>query len=221
MNSLITCWKKIGIRIKKILKRQPTDVQISEWLNCPTCKKISYLPDLVKNKYICECSYHFDLPPEERLKDLFSENYEIIDAPKTNPDPLNFEGVGQKYIDKIKKYRKTTGQQTALLIASGMINNLSAVIVCFNPKFGGGSFGPAENEHFLKATEIAMNKKVDLLLTVVQSGGISVPTNMFGLMGMPKSIIAIKEIKKKRYSHLCGCWKSRNWRSICLCIFLA
>ena len=85
MNSWITGWKKIGIRIKKILKRQPTDVQISEWLNCPTCKKISYLPDLVKNKYICECSYHFDLPPEERLKDLFSENYEIIDAPKTNP----------------------------------------------------------------------------------------------------------------------------------------
>ena len=72
--------------------------------------------------------------------------------------------MGQKYIDKIKKYRKTTGQQTALLIASGMINNLSAVIVCFNPKFGGGSFGPAENEHFLKATEIAMNKKVDLLI---------------------------------------------------------
>ncbi len=38
-----------------------------------------------------------------------------------NPDPLNFEvkdgaRAGYKYIDKIKKYRKTTGQETSALI---------------------------------------------------------------------------------------------------------
>ena len=38
------------------------------------------------------------------------------------------------------------------MCASGNISNLSAVVVCFNPKFGGGRFGPAENEHFLKAS---------------------------------------------------------------------
>ena len=54
-----------------------------------------------------------------------------------------------------------TGQKTALLCASGTISGLSAVVVCFNPKFGAGRFGPAENEHFLKAANFAIEKKVD------------------------------------------------------------
>ena len=196
MNSWISIGKKIGIKIKKILKKSPIFGEKTEWLNCPKCKKISYLPDLISNNYICECLHHFDLPPKDRLKNLLSENYEIIDAPNINPDPLNFEGMGEKYIDKINKYRKSTGQKTALLCAYGKINNLTAVVVCFNPKYGGGSFGLNESEHFLAASNFAISKKVDLFLTIYQSGGIAVPTNMFGLMAMPQSIIAMNEIKK-------------------------
>ena len=33
------------------------------------------------------------------------------------------------------------------------------MVVCFNPKFGAGRFGPAENEHFLKAANFAIEKK--------------------------------------------------------------
>ena len=153
----ISHWRKIGIKVKQILKKQPTGQEETDWKNCPQCKKITYLPDLITNAYICDCSFHFDIPPKLRLDNLFDAAYEIIESPgNINPDPLNFEvkdGVqeGYKYIDKIKKYRRVTGQETALICASGNISNLSAVVVCFNPKFGGGRFGPAENEHFLKA----------------------------------------------------------------------
>ena len=161
----ITRWQKIGIRVRQIFKKQPIGQEATDWKNCPQCKKISYKPDLFNNSYICECSFHFDLPPKLRLDSLFDSGYEIIEAPgNINPDPLNFEVTdgtreGYKYIDKIKKYRKVTGQETALMCASGNISNLSAVIVCFNPKFGGGRFGPAENEHFLKAANFAIQKK--------------------------------------------------------------
>ena len=197
MNSWISNWKKIGIKIKKIIKKSQNLGQKTEWLNCPKCKKISYLPDLISNNYICECLHHFDLPPKDRIKILLGENYEIIDAPNINPDPLNFEGMGEKYIDKINKYKKNTGQKTALLCSHGKINDLTAVVVCFNPKFGGGSFGLNESEHFLAAANFAISNKVDLFLTIYQSGGIAVPTNMFGLMGMPKSILAMNEVKKE------------------------
>ena len=46
----------------------------------------------------------------------------LLKPPKDiDPDPLNFEvkdgaREGYKYIDKIKKYRKITGQHTALLM---------------------------------------------------------------------------------------------------------
>jgi len=196
----ITRWKKIGIKVKHILKKQPSEHGESDWKNCPQCKKISYLPDLITNSYICECSFHFDLPPKMRLDNLFDSNYEIIDAVENiNPDPLNFEVKDRyKYIDKIKKYRKITGQKTALICATGNISNLKAVVVCFNPKFGAGRFGPAENEHFLKAANFAIQEKADIWIVIYQSSGIDVHTGITGLAGMTKSIIAMDLIKKAK-----------------------
>ena len=205
----ITRWKKIGIKVKQIFKKQTSTNEATDWKNCPKCQKISYKPDLFNNSYICECSYHFDLPPKLRLKSLFDSNYEIIEAPNDiNPDPLEFEVKGgardgYKYIDKIKKYRKVTGQQTALMCASGIISNLNAVVVCFNPKFGAGRFGPAENEHFLKAANFAVEKKVDIWIVVYQSSGIDVHTGVTGLAGMTKSIIGMNEIKKNNIPTFC------------------
>ena len=205
----ITRWKKIGIKVKQIFKKQSSANEATDWKNCPKCQKISYKPDLFNNSYICECSYHFDLPPKLRLKSLFDSNYEIIEAPNDiNPDPLEFEvkggaREGYKYIDKINKYRKVTGQQTALMCAFGNISNLSAVVVCFNPKFGAGRFGPAENEHFLKAANFAVEKKVDVWVVVYQSSGIDVHTGVTGLAGMTKSIVAMNEIKKNKIPTFC------------------
>ena len=88
----ITRWKKIGIKVKQIFKTQSLSQEATDWKSCPQCKKISYKPDLYSNSCICECSYHFDLPPKLRLQSLFDSEYEIIDAPTNiNPDPLNFE----------------------------------------------------------------------------------------------------------------------------------
>jgi len=206
----ITRWKKIGIKVKQIFKKQPTGHQETDWKNCPQCKKITYKPDLFVNSYICECSFHFDLPPKLRLNSLFdTEDYKIIEPPENiNPDPLNFEVKGgardgYKYIDKVKKYRKVTGQQTALMCAYGNISNLKAVVVCFNPKFGAGRFGPAENEHFLKASNVAIKEKVDVWIVIYQSSGIDVHTGVTGLAGMTKSIIAMNEIKKNKIPTFC------------------
>ena len=198
----ITRWKKIGIKVKQIFKKQSSTNEATDWKNCPKCQKISYKPDLFNNSYICECSYHFDLPPKLRLDSLFDSNYESIEASNNiNPDPLEFEvkdGArdGYKYINKIKKYRKVTGQQTALMCASGIISGLTAVVVCFNPKFGGGRFGPAENEHFIKAANFAIQKEVDIWIVVYQSSGMDIHAGIHSLAGMPKSILAMNEIKK-------------------------
>ncbi len=201
----ITRWKKIKIQVKQIFKKQPTGDEKSEWKNCPQCKKISYLPDLVSNFFICECTFHFDFPPKLRLDNLFDSEYQMIEAPDNiNPDPLQFEVKEKyKYIDKIKKYRKTTGQKSAIVCALGSISNLKSMVVCFNPKFGAGRFGPLENEHFLKAADLAVKEKVDIWVVVYQSSGIDVHTGVTGLSGMTKSIIAMNEIKKNNIPTFC------------------
>ena len=43
----ITRWKKIGIKVKEIFKKQPTGKESTDWKNCPQCKKIS---KSIKNK---------------------------------------------------------------------------------------------------------------------------------------------------------------------------
>ena len=194
----ISHFKKIGIKVKKIIKKQPASQQETDWKNCPQCKKISYFPDLIADSYICECSYHFDCPPKFRLDSLFASTYEIIEAPKNiNPDPLNFEVEGRyKYSDKIKKYRKVTNQDTALLAASGLISGMQAVVVVFNPLFGGGRFGNHENEYFLRIANFAVRKKVDFWLCCYASSGMDVHGGVTSLSGMPKSIIAMNEIKQ-------------------------
>ena len=199
----ISHWKKIGIKVKKILKKQPTGQEETDWKNCPQCKKISYLPDLITNSYICECGFHFDLPPKLRLDNLFDSTYEIIEpAENINPDPLNFEVTdgtrkGYKYIDKIKKYRQITEQKTSLLCAYGKISDLNAVVVCFNPKFGAGRMGPSEAQYFYESAEFAIKNKVDIWVVVYQSSGIDVHTGVAGLAsGMVKTVIGMNEIKK-------------------------
>ena len=37
----ITRWKKIGIKVKQIFKKQQTGTEETNWKNCPQCKKIS------------------------------------------------------------------------------------------------------------------------------------------------------------------------------------
>ena len=46
MNWLTGWKKKIGIKVKQIFKKQPTQQEEAEWKNCPQCKNISYIPDL-------------------------------------------------------------------------------------------------------------------------------------------------------------------------------
>ena len=201
MNSWITNWNKIKIKVKQIIKKRPTVQEEAGWKNCPQCKKISYLPDLIANSYICECSFHFDLPVKSRLESLFdSNNYEIIEVSSViDPDPLKFEvGEKYKYIDKIKKYQKATNQKSALLSVYGKISNLRAVVSCFNPLFGGGRMGPVENENFLTAADYAIREKVDIWIVIFQSSGIDVHSGITGLAGMPKTIIAMNEIKEAR-----------------------
>ena len=202
MNSWITNWKKIKIkikRVKRIFKKQPTGQEETDWKSCPQCKKISYMPDLIADSYVCECSFHFDFPAKKRLDSLFDSDYEIIDTENSiDPDPLKFEvSEKYKYSDKIKKYQKITQQKSALLCASGKISNLRAVAICFNPLFGGGRLGTVENEYFLTAARHAIKEKVDLWVVIFQSSGIDVHAGVTGLAGgMVKTIIAMDEIKK-------------------------
>ena len=75
----ITHWKKIGIKVKQIFKKQPLGQEASDFKNCPKCQKISYKPDLYVTRNFFTCfllvllrkkviiEVHHDLNNESRI----------------------------------------------------------------------------------------------------------------------------------------------------------
>ena len=186
----------------KFKKERPSkdDLAKSLWVNCPECNQMELKEDLKKNFNICKCSYHFDLDPKIRFKNLLFDNgeYELIECPSwSNPDPLGMEINGKKFIDKYKGYQNKTGQQSALLVAQGKIGGLQAVAIGYNFAFGGAAFSQRENEHFLAAAQFAINNKIDLFLSIYQSGGKSVYGNIHSLKSMSTVQMAHTMLKKE------------------------
>ena len=97
---------------------------------------------------------------------------------------------------KRKNYMKVTGQDSAFSCGYGNINGLSAVVVCSEWKFGGSAMTPKESEHFVAAAAKAIEKKVDIFVSILQSGGMSVTAGVPALAsGMVKTQIAYSELK--------------------------
>ena len=193
--------KKFSQQVKKIVRSRPTAKEVAEGLfkTCPVCSKINLKDEMKKNYEICSCSYHFEISPIDRFQKLFDSGaYEIIKTNYANPDPLKFEMDGTKYIDKRKKYQKITKMDSALLGSFGKINNLSAVVVAHDWRFGGGAWSPQESDYFVECAQKAIDEKVDLFLTIYQTGGVAVTTGVTGLASaMVKGTIALQELKKK------------------------
>ncbi len=176
------------------------DQDKSLWISCPGCKQMQLKEDLSKNFNICKCGFHFDLDPKIKFDQLLfdSGSWESIACPSwSNPDPLGIIINGKKYIDKYKGYQKKTGQESALLIGHGKIGGLKAVVVGYNFGFGGASYGQRESEHWLAGAQFALENKVDLFLSIYQSGGKSVYGNLHSLKSMATVQMAHTMLKKK------------------------
>jgi acetyl-CoA carboxylase carboxyl transferase subunit beta len=193
---------RAGEKIRKVIKERPSVKEMADslWKSCPSCRKLTSKEKIRENYFICECGFHFDIPPRERLARLgfLNGKYEVIASPEySDPDPLKFEYCGTKYISKRKNYQKITKQETALFCVYGKIGSISSVVVCSNFKFGGGAWSPDESEHFVTAAQKAIDEKVDLFLTIFQTGGVAVTTGVTGLASaMVKSTIALENLKK-------------------------
>ena len=161
------------------------DQEKSLWINCPGCKNMQLKEDLLKDLNICKCNFHFDLDPKIKFEKLLFDNgkWEYISCPSwSNPDPLNFS---------------VNGKKSALLIGHGKIGGLNAVAVGYNWSFGGAAYSQRENEHFLAGVQFALDNKVDLFVSIYQSGGKSVFGNLNSLKSMSTVQMAHTMLKKK------------------------
>ncbi len=189
----------IGEKIKRVLKKRPTkeEIENSDWTSC--CKGPILKKDLEENLWVCNaCGKHHRISCKQRFDIFFGkDNYEILDYPQPQPDPIEFPG----YKDKIKEAIKKTGQKSAFMICTGKVNGINVTAIASNFSFVGGSLGQHETECFLTAIQHAITNN-NPVINFTSGGGIRVQENIIGLSGMARTTLAVNELKNNNLIYL-------------------
>ena len=181
-------------KVKKITAKENAD---NLWTKCPNCGQMLFTKELEKSNYVCtKCDHHLRLAIKKRLEMLFDNGeYREIALPKLKEDPLNFKD-SKKYTDRLKSYRKSTGEEDAVKVAQGEIGGITCVVAAMDFSFMGGSMGMAVGEGIVKAAEVAMKNNCPLI-TVAASGGARMQEGILSLMQMARTTAAVNMVKEK------------------------
>jgi len=187
---------KIRALVKKI------EVPNNLWVKCPGCEQMVYNKDLIETFSVCPtCDFHFRLPCTQRMNWILDEGTEKkIDVKKVILDPLKFRD-SRKYTDRISEARSKTNQDDAILLKKGTIGGHQAVVAVLNFEFMGGSMGSAVGEGIISAAEKAVDTNCALVI-FTSSGGARMQEGIFSLMQLPRTIIAINELKNKNLPYI-------------------
>jgi acetyl-CoA carboxylase carboxyl transferase subunit beta len=180
--------------IKNIFKRED-DGADTLWTKCGGCAEMIFQRDLDAAHQVCpSCQHHLAIAPADRLAMIFDKGeFEIIVVPEPVSDPLKFRDE-KKYADRLKDYRKRTGQQDAMQVASGVIDGAPAIVAVQNFKFMGGSMGTALGEAMLKGAEEAVSRRAAFIVFTA-SGGARMQEGILSLMQMPRTTIAVQMMR--------------------------
>jgi acetyl-CoA carboxylase carboxyl transferase subunit beta len=119
--------------------------------------------------------------------------------PKTIADPLKFRDR-KRYVDRLKESQAASAQagngqgSDALLVAHGTVGGIPTVIAAFDFAFMGGSMGVAVGEGLVAAAKLAILQEAALIV-IPASGGARMQEGILSLMQLPRSIIAVEDVK--------------------------
>ena len=191
-----------GEKIKKILKKRPSkeEIESSEWTSC--CKGPVLKKELEENLFVCSsCGKHHRISCRQRFDIFFGKNkYEILETPLPAEDPLNWEDT-KSYKDRLKEARKKTGQNCAVMIARGKINDIDITAGAINFDFIGGSVGAAEGEAIIYGVQHAIDNKTPYVFFPC-GGGQRMFESPIALANMTRTTLAVNELKKNNLPYV-------------------
>ena len=203
MVNWITKIIKAGEKIKTAVRERVTkkDLATSPWTSCSCMSGPMLKRDLKANLFVCpSCKKHHRISPKDRFSILFSNNYEIIKTPIPKDDILGFSDT-KSYKDRLKSARKNTGLDCSMVVATGALNKINITAIASEFGFLGASVASAEGEAFLAATQHAIENKHPLVVFTA-GGGMRMQEGMISLSQMPRTTLAINELKKNKIPYI-------------------
>lgn len=180
-------------KIRALVRKE--DVPENLWHKCPACAQMIFHRELADNLFVCtQCGHHMRVSATERLKMLFDEGaYQPIELADTIIDPLKFRDK-KRYTDRLREAHSKTDSTDALIVAHGRMGGIGVVSAVFDFRFLGGSMGIAVGEGLLAAARLAVLQEAPLLV-FPSSGGARMQEGVLSLMQMPRTTIAVDEVK--------------------------
>ncbi|MDD5423864.1 MAG: acetyl-CoA carboxylase, carboxyltransferase subunit beta [Candidatus Omnitrophica bacterium] len=179
--------------IVKVAKKK--EIPEGLWTKCEDCGDIIYNKALEENMKVCpKCNYHFVLTAPERIAMLLDEgSFEERDGALRPMDPLLFKGP-RSYEDKLKEDQLATGLTEACISGRGSIEGKRVILVVTDSRFIMGSMGSVVGEKIARATELATNLRLPLVIVSGSGGGARMYEGLFSLMQMAKTSAAIAKL---------------------------
>src|SRR5262245_10809518 len=179
---------------------QPKKAVIPEglWVKCESCKEIVYRAEVDRAGRVCpKCRYPFRIGARERIAGLVDEgSFEEREVGLRSRDPLSFKDT-KKYTERLKAARAKTGLEDAVVTGLGRIGGHPIAIAALEFSFMGGSMGSVVGEKLTRTIELAIAKRVPLLIASA-SGGARMQEGILSLMQMAKTAAALERLAEER-----------------------
>jgi len=175
----------------------PTRAVSAEWFRCPNCEAFVYHKRLKRNLGVCpECNHHFRVRLSERLAQLLDPgSFEELTGDLEPLDALSFFD-SKAYADRIRDAQRKTGLKSGALYGIGTIEELPIVVAAIDFGFVGGSMSGAVGEAITRAAELALERRVPLLV-ISASGGARMQEGCVSLMQMAKTSQAVARMNEE------------------------
>jgi acetyl-CoA carboxylase carboxyl transferase subunit beta len=194
-------FKKAKKPIAAATKEKPSRVPEGLWVKCPDCGQIIYNKDLVASLHVCpKCAHHFRINAGDRLRVLFDDAWIEYDRDLVSTDPLHFTDT-KPYKNRLKAGIETTGLKDAVIVASGTIDGLPAIVASMEYGFIGGSMGVVVGEKITRAIERAIEQRLPVVI-VCCSGGARMMEGARSLMQMAKICGALARLDRARLPYI-------------------
>jgi acetyl-CoA carboxylase carboxyl transferase subunit beta len=188
---------------KPIASRKAKASRVPEglWVKCPGCSQIIYNKDLATNLNVCpKCAHHFRVGAADRLRMLFDGEWTEHDPGLMSTDPLNFTDT-KTYRARLKATIAATGLRDAVIVASGAIEGIPAVVAAMEYAFIGGSMGVVVGEKITRGIERAGEEGRPLVI-VCCSGGARMMEGALSLMQMAKICGALARLDRAKVPYI-------------------
>jgi acetyl-CoA carboxylase carboxyl transferase subunit beta len=188
----MTWLNRVRNSIPFLPKRETPD---NLWHKCRQCSAMVFTKEWEDNDSVCpRCEHHGRIGPKARFDRIFDPGYTVLPSPQVREDPLKFRD-SKRYSDRIRAARQQTGETDALMNARGTIDGQPAVVGVQDFAFMGGSMGLAVGAAFVEGVRAAIRERAPYIIFTA-AGGARMQEGILSLMQMPKTTVAIAELKE-------------------------